>query len=96
MNYQELQTEIESNKQLLLIDVREPSEYEDALTQENFINIPLEELLKTASQGNLPKDKKIILICSSGKRSQAAAEDLNADGYEAISFDGGISNLTNK
>ena len=96
MKYQELQNKLPQSKSLLLVDVREPGEYTDGLTDDSFINIPLKELIDKSSERNLPDDKEFILVCKSGIRSQRAAEALRANGYQAHSLEEGINNLENR
>jgi adenylyltransferase/sulfurtransferase len=51
----------------LIIDVREPYEFEDFNI--GGINIPLDHVLSSLDQ--LDKTKNIVICCQSGKRSQA-------------------------
>ncbi|MBX9952311.1 MAG: rhodanese-like domain-containing protein [Candidatus Obscuribacterales bacterium] len=76
---EELQKEILSGKQPQIADVREPNEYQ-ALHLSNTISLPL----STISQGHnlLAKDRRIYLMCQSGRRAHTAARELVKLGFE--------------
>ena len=59
-------------KSTLLIDVREHHEFCDRHLPNSF-KIPLGELPRVVHKGYLPFDKKIIIICNTINRSNAAA-----------------------
>jgi rhodanese-related sulfurtransferase/rubrerythrin len=74
--------------EVLLLDVRQPEEYEDGHIP-GAMFIPLGEL--EARQEELERDKKIITYCRSGRRSMAAAIALCGLGFKDISsLEGGI------
>lgn len=70
----------------LLVDVRNPSEYERGLIK-GAINIPLDELRERLNE--LPKDKPIYINCQVGLRGYLATRILMNNGYDAINLDGG-------
>jgi rhodanese-related sulfurtransferase len=78
------------NNEAVIVDVREPAEY-----QANKINgsslIPLANICKKS----LPQcqNKKLVLHCHSGKRSQSACQKLLAEDsdLEIYNLEGGIS-----
>jgi rhodanese-related sulfurtransferase len=83
--------EIESNPDIILLDVRCPIEFQN-MHIENSINVP-RGVLETASdwgyEQTLPelveaRDKRVVVICRSGKRSVLAAYTLQLLGYENI------------
>lgn len=44
-------------------------------------------------KSNIPKDKKVVMFCTSGIRCEKAAEEMRSQGYEDVSqLDGGITN----
>jgi len=65
----------------LLVDVREPSEYAVAHVPYSRL-IPLRELLDAAS--DLPRDRDILLICRSGRRSARGIAMLGELGFERV------------
>jgi len=72
----------------LLLDVRQPEEYEAGHIPGATL-IPLGEL--EAKQGELDRNKRIITYCRSGRRSMAAAIALCGLGFEGVQhLDGGI------
>jgi rhodanese-related sulfurtransferase/rubrerythrin len=76
--------------EFLLLDVRQPEEYEDGHIP-GAILIPLGEL--EARQEELERDKKIVAYCRSGHRSMAAAIALCGLGFKDVHhMEGGILN----
>lgn len=76
--------------EFLLLDVRQPEEYEDGHIPGATL-IPLGEL--ETRQGEIDRSKKIITYCRSGRRSMAAAITLCGLGFKDLhSMDGGITN----
>ncbi len=72
-----------------LLDVREPSEWNEAHV-EGAVLIPLGEL--SARMGELPTDKDVLIICRSGNRSGQARDLLRAAGLNrTTSISGGIN-----
>ena len=70
----------------LVIDVREPSEYATGHVPGAQL-VPLSQVPSRSS--DLPKDKRIHVICASGNRSKTAASWLITAGHDAISVAGG-------
>ena len=71
----------------LLLDVREPDEWciEHAPTA---MLLPVGRVL--AQQDELPRDRRIVVICRSGGRSAAVAASLRRSGFDAVNLAGGI------
>ncbi len=68
----------------VIIDVREPYEYERGHV-EGAINIPPFELMAGASElDGVAKDTEIILYCHSGSRSAVSKNILEKMGYTNI------------
>lgn len=75
--------------QAVIIDVRTPAEYRDGHIP-GVANIPLDQLAGRA--GEVPKDRKVLLICRSGSRSAQGAGILRAQGFAQVySIDGGMN-----
>jgi rhodanese-related sulfurtransferase len=70
----------------VLIDVREPDEYEE-IHAEGAVLIPLGEVPERS--GEIPPLQDTLLICRSGARSQRAAEYLAALGLRVANVAGG-------
>lgn len=70
----------ELDQKLFLLDVREPSEFNEGHI-EGAVNISVQELSKRV--GELPQEKglKIVAYCATGRRSAYAAMFLRVYGY---------------
>jgi len=79
-NVQELKNLIVDH-QALLVDVREPSEYQSGHIP-NAINIPLRTISRNLSQ--IPSDRPVILYCSTGYRSSMAVMTLHLLNYDNV------------
>jgi len=85
---QELKTEWERNPDLLVIDVREPHEYEIAHI-DGAVLIPLGELPDRL--GEVDGHREVVTHCHHGARSLKALEILKAAGFSKVrSLRGGI------
>lgn len=69
------------NSQTLLIDVRETSEYGSGHIP-NAINIPLRTLAHNLEQ--IPRDRPVVLYCSSSYRSAMGVMTLHLLGYDNV------------
>lgn len=87
ISVQELKQRIDRGDRPLLIDVREPFEYE--LVRLDARLIPLSTLPDRLSE--LSRDKEIIVYCHSGVRSSSAVAYLRSNGFpNARNLTGGI------
>lgn len=77
-------------KNALLIDVRDYEEVEEiSYDVKNVINIPLDSI--ESKLESIPKDKQVVFVCKSGKRSKNAYDILVEKGYSNVaSMEGGI------
>lgn len=71
----------------VLVDVREPYEYNDCRIP-GSINIPVSVLAKRAAE--VDAEKTVIVYCASGRRSEKACNTLEKLGFKAYSLNGGI------
>ena len=78
-------------KQVILIDVREPSEF-DNNSIEGALNIPLSCLLAEIYNLDLSSHTKIVLQCAAGVRSMLGCQLLAQDNfpYDLYNLRGGI------
>jgi rhodanese-related sulfurtransferase len=85
---EELKQLIDSKSDIQLIDVREPAEFESANI--SGLLIPLGTIPQNVDK--IEKDKQVIIMCRSGKRSANAISFLeNNFGFENLyNLDGGI------
>ncbi len=72
----------------LMIDVREPREFE-SLRAPGAASVPLAEFV--ARLGELPRDRQLLLVCRSGSRSLRATMYLMQQGFDDVAnVDGGM------
>ncbi|PYE45433.1 rhodanese-like domain-containing protein [Paenibacillus barcinonensis] len=85
----EFRQAIKSNNPGMVVDVREPAEYNRGFIP-GAVNIPLSQLQQRLSE--IPQNKQVFLYCQSGMRSKSAAKILSKHGYDQISnLKGGVS-----
>lgn len=73
-----------NSMQHIIIDVREPSEYQNGYVK-GALNIPPDKLMQGALQlKDVPKDSSIIVYCRTGSRSNVAMNMLHGLGYTNI------------
>jgi adenylyltransferase/sulfurtransferase len=86
----ELKSKIDNKENFLLIDVREPSEFEIVRIPGSVL-IPKQGFLDGSALGDLPQDKPIILHCKSGVRSAECLAILKGAGFaDATHVSGGV------
>lgn len=78
---EDLHDMISGDANFVLVDVRAPLEYEDSHIS-GAINIPVADL--RTRHHELEKDKKTVLVCSSGNRSSLGASILKQHGFKDI------------
>ena len=87
----ELKEQMQNNPDLVILDVRTKEELTGELPKiESAINIPLQELENKMDELKIYKDKKIAVICRSGRRSSIATDLLVKNGYIAENVLGGM------
>lgn len=70
-----------------IVDVREDEEVAEGMIP-GAIHIPLGQL--SARAGELDRERPVITVCRSGRRSAGAAEQLEAAGFDAATMGGGM------
>lgn len=70
---------------VLLLDVREPDEWAGGRSAE-ATHVPLGDLDPDA----VPRDRPVLVVCRSGRRSGLAAEELAAAGHDVRNVTGGM------
>lgn len=81
----------EINKNIKIIDIRHPLDYEEFHVS-NSINIPRLKLLGDPEK-YISKNKKVYLLCDKGIVSKSSAKILNELGYNCVSVKGGIESI---
>jgi len=85
----ELKEKIVKDESIILIDIREPYEFEEVNIGATLI--PMGDLIPRISELEIHKDREIVLHCQSGNRSAAACEALKLLGFSNVShLEGGI------
>jgi adenylyltransferase/sulfurtransferase len=86
----ELKQKIDAHDDFLLVDVREPHEYEIVRIPGSVL-IPKDRILSGEALAELPQDKQIVLHCKSGARSAEALAALHQAGFgDAVHVGGGV------
>ncbi len=86
----ELKDMLDRHDDILLIDVREPNEYE-IVSIPGAVLIPKGEILSGAALERLPQDKRIVLHCKSGARSAECLAVIKDAGFsDAVHVGGGV------
>ena len=89
MTVAELKAAIDSNQELVLLDVREPHELE--ICKLPFtVHIPMGELRFHLEDLEKYKNSEIIVYCRSGRRSNLAADFLQECGFKVKNLKGGV------
>ncbi len=86
----EVKEKIDKGEDFILLDVREPQEYNfSRIKEKEAMLVPLMQL--PAVMDKLPKDKPIYVLCRSGNRSLQATLWLRQKGFENVkNIEGGI------
>ena len=86
----QLKARIDAGEDFLLVDVREPGEYE-IVSIPGSVLIPKGEFLSGEALANLPQDRPIVLHCKSGGRSAECLAVLKGAGFaDAVHVGGGV------
>lgn len=88
MTAQALHARLQSEEKPVIVDVREPSEFQDGHIEGAKL-----APLGSVEQGvaDIAKDREIVLVCRSGRRSGKAQELLAARGYTNLrNMEGGM------
>lgn len=78
---EDLQTAINNNEPMTILDVREKNEYDENHIPHS-ISMPLGELEERIHE--LDKEKPIYVVCRTGNRSDLAAHTLSKSGYKQV------------
>lgn len=87
---QEVKAKLDAGEPVLLLDVRQPEEYEHCRIDGSHL-IPLSELIRRAAEVDPPPGGTVIVYCHHGVRSLTGAHLLQQAGIENVaSMAGGI------
>ena len=73
----------------LVIDVRDANEYKEGHVK-HAINIPLADIEKHTEHLSAWKDKEVVTVCNTGKKSKEAADKLVKAGFKKVSNAQGV------
>ena len=94
LSVDQVKAKIDSGEDLVLLDVRESSEFEGGHIR-GAINRPWNSGVLQAQYGDLSTGKPIIVICRSGSRSASASIFLEMKGFDQVfNMLGGMSAWT--
>ncbi|RJQ72828.1 adenylyltransferase/sulfurtransferase MoeZ [Pseudonocardiaceae bacterium YIM PH 21723] len=86
----ELKEKFDNKDDFLLVDVREPHEYE-IVKIDGSVLIPKDRILSGEAFAELPQDRPLVLHCKSGVRSAEALAALHRAGFkDAVHVGGGV------
>jgi rhodanese-related sulfurtransferase len=86
---QELNRMVKSKSEIILVDARSPQEFM-AISIPGAVNIPAPDLRHRHAE--LPRDKPVVILCSTGMRSSLAASILKSKGFKDVkSLAGGMT-----
>jgi adenylyltransferase/sulfurtransferase len=86
---EELHEKIQAGTAIILLDIRVPVELQIS-TIPNAVNIPLERLSERLDE--LDREKEIVVICRSGRRSARGVSILKKAGFTSVkNLTGGIN-----
>ena len=93
----ELNKRIENNEEVFILDVRAEEKYKNEHINEKHIhsvNIEKTRIFDNndkESISRLPKDKEIIVTCTTGNSARKCAEILGEKEYNVVLLEGGIT-----
>ena len=91
-----LKERAEGTRDFVLIDVREPNEYEINQIPDSIL-IPKGEFLNGNALEQLPSDKQVVMYCKTGVRSAETLAIVKGAGYaDAVHVGGGVSAWVNQ
>ena len=83
-----LQTWLDEERAMLILDVREPRELRGGFAQDSFL-LPMNQVPQRLEE--LPHELDILVVCAAGARSFGVAHYLREQGFEkAWSLSGGV------
>lgn len=90
MKAEELKQKLDKGEDIELLDVREKEEFAESSKIAGARNVPMGQVFVDASQGKLPKGKKIVAMCKLGGRCEIVARELAKKGYDIEHLEGGV------
>lgn len=88
-----IQEDNKAKENYLVIDVRSPEEYNEGHVK-HAINIPVDTLESRLSEIESFKDKDVITVCNTGKKSAKAQQILKDNGFTKVLNAEGVKEFT--
>ncbi len=82
----DLQTKIETSKNLMIVDVRTPKEIRESGAVPDAVHVPIDNIEKRMD--DFPQKADIAFYCGGGGRASRAAQKLWDAGHRNVSFFG--------
>jgi sulfur-carrier protein adenylyltransferase/sulfurtransferase len=96
ISVRDLKAMFDAGKDFLLVDVREPNEYEIVSIDGSEL-IPKNEFLNGSALERMPQDRQIVVSCKTGARSAEVLAVLKGAGFSnSVHVGGGISAWVNQ
>src|SRR5512132_3845288 len=90
ISVRQLKSMMDEGENFLLVDVREPNEYE-IVSIPGSVLIPKGEILSGEALGRLPQDRQVVLHCKTGARSAECLAVVKGAGFsDAVHVGGGV------
>ena len=90
ISVKDLKAMVDAGKDMYLVDVREPNEFE-IVSIPGATLIPKDRILSGEALSGLPQDKPVVLYCKSGQRSAETLAVLKGAGFsDAVHVGGGV------
>src|SRR6476659_5571158 len=90
ISVKDLKAMVDAGKDMYLVDVREPNEFE-IVSIPGATLIPKDRILSGEALAEIPQDKPVVLHCKSGVRSAEALAALHQAGFrDAVHVGGGV------
>ena len=83
INASTLRAEIASNRDLRLLDVRTPGEFQSGHIT-GSVNVPLDQVIPNARKIASQASGRVVVICQAGQRATQAADKLSAAGIDDL------------
>ncbi len=96
ISVRDLKAMFDAGEDFLLVDVREPNEYE-IVSIDGSVLIPKNEFLTGTALETMPQDRQIVVSCKTGMRSAEVLAVLKGAGFaNSVHVGGGISAWVNQ
>ena len=96
ISVRDLKAMFDAGQDFLLVDVREPNEYE-IVSIDGSVLVPKNEFLNGSALEQMPQDRQIVVSCKTGARSAEVLAVLKGAGFSnSVHVGGGISAWVNQ